>query len=508
MNDLISLPLLAPLWAKLPHLPSLLRLWGDVPLGRIAAGFANNPPGQAGQQAASSALLAEARSMTAPVLGDAAAEALVRRLAACPSILAANYHGVECFPEMIQAIHFFALEDLVSEPVDAHGSGPVVPILSCSSVSLQSQTYPRGLMLSRRDAEDAGYVRLPLFPSSLQDVMASRAPALTEAQLRTMRALWNRKGRPPLLRWERLAVDAIMDGHVLRPDALGLPTFGAQVIRVNASLCTERYSQARHVQVVYLEMEALAARLFERDLEDEGSVMHRILFNPRVRARVLDTLAGVRGCWQTEAINGLALGRTGRAGTVFFWLADENGRRCPLRLCATPHGEAGLGFGDTCIPLRPAALRGALAAGTIVPSLFTSYMSLTLDHGLRCFGGIFLAEYLPSMIRGVASAMEAAGSPLRAHLPGQCLAALPLTVQIEDEGLRPAGNVELAAAGGLTRDHLNRIAQLTLADVLPLSLASWYRDYVPAGERAPDWESALKRLASRWNGVTVKPLSS
>ncbi len=507
MNELISLPLLAPLWAKLPHLPPLLRQWGDAPLGRIASGFADNPPGQAGQEKASSALLAAARSMTAPVLGDAVAEALVRRLAACPSVLAANYHGVECFPEMVQAIHFFALEDLAAEPVDTRGSGPVVPVLSCSSVSLQSQTYLRGLMLSRRDAEDAGYVHLPLFPSALQDVMASHAPALTEAQLRTMRALWFRKGRPQLLRWERAAVDAIMDRHVLRPDVLDLPTFGAQVTRVNASLCAERYGQSPNVRVVYLEMEALAARLLERDLEDEGSVMHRILFDPRARALVLDTLAGVRGCWRTEAINGLALGRTGRAGTIFFWMADEKGRRCPLRLCAAS-GETGLGFGDTCIPLRPAALRDALAAGTIVPSLFTSYMSLTLDHGLRCFGGIFLAEYLPTMIRGVASAMEAVGSPLRVAHPRQCLAALPLTVQIEDMGLRPAGSVELAAAGGLTRAHLSRIAQLTLLDVLPLSLASWYRDYVPAGERLPGWEPALERLASRWNGVTAKPLST
>jgi len=110
-------------------------------------------------------------------------------------------------------------------------------------------------------------------------------------------------------------------------------------------------------------------------------------------------------------------------------------------------------------------------------------------------------------MRGVASAMEAAGSPLDVHFQGQCLAALPLTVQIEDEGLRPAGSVELAAAGGLTRAHLERIAQLTLADVLPLSLASWYQDYIPYGERTPDWEPALERFASRWNGVTVKPQS-
>lgn len=502
MDDLLTMPLLAPLWARLPHLPPLLRQWGDAPLGSIAAGFTDASPGQP----ASDALLEAARSMTAPTLGDQTAEALARRLAASPSVLSANYHGVECFPEMVQAIHFFALSDLLSDTARTPGPGPIVPVLSCSSVSLQSQTYPRGLMLSRQDESDSGHVHLPFFPSSLQDVMASRAPALTEAQLRAMRALWLRKGRPPLLPWERAAVDAIMDGHVLSPDVLSLPAFGAQVTRVNASLCAQRYGLGRDVRVVYLEMEALVAELLGRDLENENSVIHRIIFDREVRDQVLAGLAGVRGCWRTEAINGLELGRTGKAGTVFFWLADEKGRRCPLRLCTTPSGEAGLGFGGTCIPLRPASLLEALASRSIVPSLFTSYMSLTLDHGLRCFGGIFLAQYLPAMIRGVAAAMEETRTPLNVPPSWQCLAALPLTVGIGDGGFRPAGGVELFAAGGLTRGHLERIAGLTVADVLPLSLATWYRDYVPAGERTPGWEPAMHDLASRWHGVTVHPL--
>jgi hypothetical protein len=80
-------------------------------------------------------------------------------------VLSANYHGVECFPEMVQAIHFFALSDLLADTARTPGPGPVVPVLSCSSVSLQSQTYPRGLMLSRQDESDSGHVHLPFFPT-------------------------------------------------------------------------------------------------------------------------------------------------------------------------------------------------------------------------------------------------------------------------------------------------------------------------------------------------------
>jgi hypothetical protein len=499
MDDLLSLPLLRPLWEKLAHLPPLLRQWGDTPLGDIAARFTHGAQDDA---PVSNGLLTEVRAMIEPILGPAVATNLASRLTVCPSVLSANYHGVECFPEMVQAIHFFALHDFLADAGETETR--IVPVLSCSSVSLQSQTYPRGLMLSRR--HEGRPVRLPFFPSSLQDTMAGHAPALAQDSLRKMRGQWFRKDKNFLLDWERTALDAIMDGHVMRPEVLTLPTFGGQITRVNASLCAERYNQAPRTEVVYLDMETLVARLLTRDIENETSVMRRILFDPRTRNLVLDKLAGIRGCWRTEALNGLALGRTGRAGTVFFWMADEKGRRCPLRLCTSPSGETGLGYGRVCIPLRPRPVLDALAAGTIVPSLFTAYMNLTLDHGLRCFGGIFLADYLPAMIRGVSAAMDEAGTPLNALPQDLRLAALPLTVQIDSgQGLLPAGAVELAAAGGLTGTQLADISRLALADVLPLSLASWYQDYVRPEDRPPGWERAVTELASRWSGIVIRP---
>ena len=499
METLLDDPFLRPLWSKLGHLPPLLRAWDGLTLGDIATRFM----APAGARV-SKALLDRAESIVAPVLGDAAADALTQRLTRSPSVLSANYHAVECFPEMVQAIHFFALGDLLAPRCPTNPTPPVVPILSCSSVSLQSQTYPRGLMLARQDATTGAPLRLPFFPSALQDVMTGHAPALDPDGLGAMRAQWAHGRWQALTPWERDAVDEIMDKHVLRRDILDLPTFGAQVTRANASLCAARYAQASRPLVIYLEMEHLVSGLLDRDLDRTDSVMHRVVFDPEIRSRVLEGLAGVRGCWKTEAVNGLALGRTGRAGTIFFWLADQQGRRCPLRLGQGPGSEACLEYKNIRIPLRPDALRSALAGGRIVPSLFTSYVSLTLDHGLRCFGGIFLADYLPAMIRGVLAVMNGQDkAALAIHNP---LAALPLGVRIESEsGLFPAGTVELTAAGGLGRDHLLQLSRLTLADVLPLSLSSWYREYVPAASRPVGWATELDRVAARWRGVIVRP---
>jgi hypothetical protein len=507
MENLLFRPLLRPLWDLFPHLPPLLLAWDNSTLGEIATGFttilgpstSRNGHDQV-QAAVSPALLRVVEAMAESTLGRDLATSLTRRLQSCPSVLSANYHGVECFPEMVQALHFFALPDLLSPPAP---SVTVLPVVSCGSVSLQSPTYPRGLMLSRRKA--GGHVRLPFFPSSCQDLMACRAPALNPESIRAMRRQWSRSDHG-LLNWEQDAVNEIMDTHVARPEIMELRNFSQQVAPINASLCRCRYPDAPRVRVIYLEMETLAASLISDDLDNGESVMHRILFDPAVRTRILERLAGVRGCWKTLAVNGPALGRTGNAGTVFFWLADERGRRCPVRLVAEGNDHPRLVYQGTSIALRPTDIQRALGAGQLIPSLFSAYVSLTLDHGLRCFGGIFLADYLPAMINGVRSACDEAQSPVPAWQGYNPLAALPISVQVmTEDGQFPAGGVELMASGGLGQDRLRAVAGLTLADVLPASLASWYEEYVPAQARPTGWETELAELAARWQGVVVEP---
>ncbi len=487
-------PLLAPLWEKFAHLPPLLRHWDGQTLGQIAAEFVQ--PGT--KPSVSAAFLDAVMTMTTPLLGQETALALKNRLASCPAVLSANYHCVECFPEMVQALHFFGLHDLCAPGAELR----IIPVLSCGSVSLQSPTYPRGLSLSRHVHGHA--LHLPFFPSAFQDVMVCQAPALNENMLQAMRQKWS-KGEYPLCHWEQEAVDTIVDTHILRPDILDQSRFCQQVSRINASLCAARYPEAKQVRVVYLEMESLVARLLGTSLGDDQSLMYRIFFDANLRPHILDHLAGVRGCWKTAAVNGPVLGRTGSAGTVFFWLADHKGRRCPLRL-TTSDSEAVLEYKDTQIPLQPQDLCQALSTGQLIPSLFTVYTSLTLEHELRCYGGIFLADYLPAMIKGVLAACAQAGAPISTWTEHNPLAALPLTVQLNTaDGLVPAGSVELMAAGGLTRAHLHSMATLSIAHVLPASLVSWYQEYIPMDQRPAGWEKELASLAAYWQGVVVYP---
>ncbi len=594
---MLHTPDLAPLWRLFPGLRAILETWEGRTLGDVAQGF--RQPGAVPSAAALDAM----HDLVAPVHGEDVARALRRRLHLSPSVLAANHHGIECFPELVQAIHFFGLPDLLSgpnalgrpdalggpppsgspagrhdltrpqglkrpetvgrpdsldglgglygeaqgevppTPVSAPASAPVsayapasasaptyartpvpevagtvIPVLSCTTVSLQSQVYPRGLLLARRAPapDGAHFMRLPLFPASMQDTVVCAAPPLTPQQVRASRGLWRKL---PLRPWERRAADALIDAHVDIPEVYALPRFGEQASLINARLCRQRFPDAPHVTVVYIELERLAARLLARDLTDGASIVSRLLFDPAARRRILSRLAGTRGCWTAHAFDATTtpLPRTGSNGTAFFWTVDATGRRIPLRLDDTTRPV--LTSGDRRFALEPEALAGALHEGLLIPGLFCSYVTLALQHGLRCHGGMFFTEYLPAMLDAVHDVL----GECPAHCRATPLAALPLSVLFDDRGTgddrddgaygghrdhgtdpRPAGTVEMFAAGGLDAGRLRHLARTPAGAVLPLSLRECYEECVPCGERPAGWAERLVPHGTPWQGVTLR----
>jgi hypothetical protein len=564
---MLHTPDLAPLWRLFPGLRAILETWEGRTLGDVAQGF--RQPGAVPSEAALDAM----HDLVAPVHGEDVARALRRRLHLSPSVLAANHHGIECFPELVQAIHFFGLPDLLdglgglggpnalggpdalggpnglggpdcsgkprgdargevpTTPAAASTSSPtpppmptpaaagtVIPVLSCTTVSLQSQVYPRGLLLARRAPapDGAHFMRLPLFPASMQDTVVCAAPPLTPQQVRASRGLWRKL---PLRPWERRAADALIDAHVDIPEVYALPRFGEQASLINARLCRQRFPDAPHVTVVYIELERLAARLLARDLTDGASIVSRLLFDPAARRRILSRLAGTRGCWTAHAFDATTtpLPRTGSNGTAFFWTVDATGRRIPLRLDDTT--RPALTSGDRRFALEPEALAGALHEGLLIPGLFCSYVTLALQHGLRCHGGMFFTEYLPAMLDAVHDVL----GECPAHCRATPLAALPLSVLFDDRGTgddrddgaygghhddgtdpRPAGTVEMFAAGGLDAGRLRHLARTPADAVLPLSLRECYEECVPCGERPAGWAERLVPHGTPWQGVTLR----
>ncbi len=481
MIDPLAMPVFKPLWEAFPYLPGCFAAWRGMSLGEISASAYATADGE---RRPSDAIVDCMAKHAARSLGNDVGEAVKRYFSRNSAVLSANLHGIDCLPEMVQAVSFFGLNRL------AGGTpGAVIPVLSCGGVSLQSSAYPRGLQSFHADAP----ARFPLFRSSWQDTVELNAPALAAKDVRSSAAHWR-----PTRAYEERGLGTVLH-HLLDPDTLALKRFGEQAARVNAKLYAALFPDARPV-VAYLELEEIARELLIGDLARPDSVLHRALFTPVLREGLLRRLAGVRGCWSPCVASGGELPRTAGNGTAFFWGVDGRGRRHPLRL--SPDNGA-FEFPGFHLPLVPEAVIGALRDRNIYPGLFVSYMTLALEHGLCCHGGIFLVRYLPTMLHAVRDLFMECGEPLP-PLPGRTmLAAFAISMQARETGrLFPAGLLVLLTSGGISRADLQRLADLPLEAVLPLSLARWCLDYTPRSQRTPAWEADLRNVA--WEGLTIE----
>ena len=378
MIDPLAMPIFKPLWEAFPYLPGCFAAWRGMSLGEISA---SAYAAADGERRPSDAIVDCMAKHAARSLGNDVGEAVKRYFSRNSAVLSANLHGIDCLPEMVQAVPFFGLDRL------AGGTpGAVIPVLSCGGVSLQSSAYPRGLQSFHADAP----ARFPLFRSSWQDTVELNAPALAAKDVRSSAAHWR-----PTRAYEERGLGTVLH-HLLAPDTLALKRFGEQAARVNAKLYAALFPDARPV-VAYLELE------------------------------------------------------------------ETN----------------------------------------IYPGLFVSYMTLALEHGLCCHGGIFLVRYLPTMLHAVRDLFMECGEALP-PLPGRTmLAAFAISMQARETGrLFPAGMLELLTSGGISRADLQRLADLPLEAVLPLSLARWCLDYTPRSQRTPAWEADLRNVA--WEGLTIE----
>lgn len=481
MIDPLAMPIFGPLWEAFPYLPGCFAAWRGMTLGEIAASAYATVDGE---RRPSSAAVACMSKHAVRNIGNEVGTAIEQYFSRNSAVLSANLHGIDCLPEMAQAVPFFGLSRMARDL-----PGAVIPVLSCGGVSLQSAAYPRGL----QSFHAATPARFPLFRSAWQDTVELNAPALTESDVLSASAHWK-----PTRAYEERGLATVLR-HLLAPDVLALKRFGEQASRVNAKLFAALFPDARPV-VAYLELEEIARDLLISDLARPDSVLRRALFTPHLRTGLLRRLAGVRGCWSPYAASGGELPRTAGNGTAFFWGVDECGRRLPLSLSLDEDALESPGFR---LPLTPEAVIGALRGRSIYPGLFVSYMTLALEHGLCCHGGIFLVRYLPTMLHAVRDQFTEYGEPLP-PLPGRTrLAAFAISMQAREAGrLFPAGMLELLASGGIRRAALQRLADLPLKAILPLSLARWCLDYVPRPQRTPAWEAALRKVA--WDGLTLE----
>ncbi len=514
-------PILDQLQARLPGACRYFQEYGEQSLVELSRAFhlPGPPP--------SPTLRAAVARRTYDLYGPDLAARVEAGLARGQPALTAHHHGLDTHPEMVQGGLLFALADILpgaenwgplssgpAEPPGPHPrSGEVRPspspeppptlILACGTVSLRSPTGPGGLMLGRRGA-DGRLIRAHLFPRSLDACQVGLAPPLTSDQMDDFR---DRLKTMPLLTWEREAVSGLLDHFLLHPDFLTRPDFIAQAAWFNSAVWAARLPGGP--PLVFLELESVVGDCLKADLQRPDSPVHRLLTDKKIRGRLLSALAGRVGCWSPRLLDqgldpALLADSAQPWGTVLFWETDRRGRRQSLAL-GREGGRTVLRGGSSVWPLTPESLATGLTERRLQPGLFLVYLILAW-HRLRTFGGIFMVDYLPAMLRIAEELLETSlGAGQLGDEAGR-LAAGPqaLRLAVTENGVRrpqSMGAVVLSAVGPLTADRLEFLGRTRLRDLWPFTAGEWYQEEIPPARRAPGWPEEVARLRQSGGGL-------
>lgn len=498
----------AQVLAQRKNLRDLIQTTGKMRVGSWSTGFytpwsvplpTNDP------------LFQSVYSYTAPILGKTVASHLVRQLETSPNVLTANHQGLDCYSQTIQGTLLFALSFLRHPDTNR----TCLPILACGNIPLNNLTYPQGILLARRAATPTGRnesrqsaVKIPIFPRRMQHALASKlstytAPMLHNARTRAMAI------ESGLLASEKKSVLKLLDD--VYPKALHYPTYCEQCVDLNARSWPAMFSQDLHPLLprpVYLGLEHISAQLLIADLNNQNSLIHALMFDPKLSTTLLQTLDTTIGCWSLKDLSTVRSNGTfvpnQSTGTLFFWTLDHKGGKIPMDLMESGQTQRLVPLSATPltrgIHWTPAGITEALLAGQILPSLFTCYTVLSLARGLVCHGGIYQTEYLPEMQAGICRALQETGrtdtaAAIRkirtdAFCTGQNLAM----ARYQDGSCIPAGRIEFMAGGGITPEHLEKMANLTLQEANLAALPETFAPFLPERWQSHQGYRQLTRL--------------
>lgn len=494
---------------RLPGVAGVMSGYSDRTLQDYTAGF-NSPPVQSIQPRDDFVQLAGAYA--GDLLGEPVGRQLQEQLSASPTVLTANHHGVDYRPLTVQGTIIFALPALLHEiPVQLR----VVPVLACGTIPLDNSTFPMGISLAQplettdgSAGTDARTTRIKIFPWKYSRQMISVSPPYTgkmvHEALKLAEDLRNSEvlDEPVFNVIKTVLLEDYLDQRVLE-----LPEYSEQAVVLNGKLWRRIVAGTGGQQppeLVYLEMERLAAELIRLDLSNRDSLLYSLLFDHRLRERLVDAMDRQDGCWDTGQLQSLLRDTGSRkmrsqefrgCGSMFFWGVDSRGHRVPLLLenrSGKPVLEGISRVDNISIPMDPDSLLVALDERRILPSLFTCFTVLAFARGIKCYGGIYQATYLPAMEVKLSQTLRSHGLNEWAEL----VDGVPTTNFVTglqavfsdygDGRVAMSGAVELIAAGGLDTGHFRRIGQLTVQEANRCGMLDGYSDLLNGSDRATD----------------------
>jgi len=443
--------------------------------------------------------ISEFSRCTEESLGPEIAHTVFEELQEMPHVLTANHHGIDTFAQSTQTNLMFSLRKRID------GSpARTVPVLACGSVPLNNLTYPRGLIIyaAVETSGVGGIIKLPIFPDSYKRKLVSVAAPFTlemlgRAQARVKKFIQHGK----LAHSQQSALNMILNDFI--DIGQNYPDYSSQATVVNQRFWHRLFRNGScRSELVYIELEKIASRLLHKDLFDKSTICHQLMFDPQLRDRLISNLDGQRACWQYDNLL-QSCSDTEAAVSSFFWGLDTKGRQFPLCVMPSNTGEEILAGIDSRgqnlnIPFTPDGISKGLNQGSLLPSIFTSYLVISIARGVSCIGGYYQADYLPVMQKAVENTLSSKSSDTGKAANNDkvdadlYLSGMQAVGLVTGNQIRPAGPLEIMASGGLDEEQYEQIGHV---NVLQAHIASLYDTIMDTATGSIDYDRTDQEIA-------------
>ncbi|WP_045859051.1 hypothetical protein [Teredinibacter purpureus] len=265
----------------------------------------------------------------------------------------------------------------------------VVPVLSTDWVPMDNLFNPRGFLLPGREALQSVH----LFSKRTKKNIVSSVPSFSiedveRAKVSAMRLV--REGKLSATQFH--GFESVVEGYYCDFNVLSEHGYSAQCSLINARMCEAVFPDQKFV---FLNVSEIAVDLLVGQLEDQGSIMFRLLFDETIRERVLSGLDGVPGCWN----------RNKGQGSLLFWQIDNQ----KMKAFTACDGTV-LSNSQCAIEWSPEALIAALKDGAIIPGMTLVFTMLMFSMGVVCVGGMRQIAYSKKMRDVVSAAFKTTSS--------------------------------------------------------------------------------------------------
>ncbi|MBP7992253.1 MAG: hypothetical protein KAZ30_01200 [Candidatus Magasanikbacteria bacterium] len=293
----------------------------------------------------------------------------------------ADHHGPICNPYFLGSNLVTAITGLAqNDSVFKH-----VIVLSCGTVSVDNDTFPRGLTLTGTNSMgELETLRLPFFSSHERPALICLLRAYGQTEITKIRNVAKDLARAGSITQETYyKINALITEIYDTPENLALASYSDQITTTNYQLWEKFFpATVEHPGLIYLELERFVTRLLLDHHLNKDTILHTLFFTEQGAELLMKNFDGIIGAFSTQD----------NSGTYLFW-AVPKGERYRVRLMKKD-GRLVSEDGSYSVPLTPEGIAHALEVKEIVPGMMVDFIILACYYGLKCLGGFSQVNYL------------------------------------------------------------------------------------------------------------------